>query len=132
MKNDCKYLFVYGSLLSHNNEYAALLKNNSRFIAQGRLTGVLYDIGEYPGALYNPAAATTIYGDVLLLNAGTDVLLSLDDYEGFGPAQPQPNEFIRTVLPVYIPSGIINCQVYLYNLPVTGYRQITSGRYNPA
>lgn len=131
MESDCKYLFVYGTLLSHNNGYASLLKNNSRFIAEGSLSGLLFDIGEYPGALYNPAATERIYGDVLLLNNGTDVLTSLDDYEGYGHNQSQPNEFIRSVLPVYTTLGIINCQVYLYNLPVTGYRQITSGRYIP-
>mgnify|MGYP001557378971 CR=1 FL=1 len=131
MESDCKYLFVYGTLLSHNNGYASLLKNNSRFIAEGSLNGLLYDIGEYPGARYDPAAAERIYGDVLLLNNDADVLTDLDDYEGYGHSQSQPNEFIRVVLPVHTASGIINCQVYLYNLPVTGYRQITSGKYNP-
>ena len=131
MESDCKYLFIYGTLLSHNNGYASLLKNNSRFIAEGSLNGLLYDIGEYPGARYDPAAAERIYGDVLLLNNDADVLTDLDDYEGYGHSQSQPNEFIRVVLPVHTASGIINCQVYLYNLPVTGYRRITSGRYNP-
>jgi gamma-glutamylcyclotransferase (GGCT)/AIG2-like uncharacterized protein YtfP len=91
----------------------------------------LYNIGEYPGALYDPAATERIYGDVLLLNNDADVLTNLDDYEGYGHNQPQPNEFIRVTLPVDTASGTIICQVYLYNLPVTGYGQITSGRYNP-
>jgi len=131
MENDCKYLFVYGTLLSHNNQYASLLKNGSRFVAGGSINGYLYNIGEYPGAIYVPYARERVYGNVFLLNDDTNVLTSIDEYEGYGPNETQPNEFIRVVLPVHTLAVIINCQVYLYNLPVNGYRQISSGKYNP-
>lgn len=129
MESDCKYLFVYGSLLSNNNTYAALLKNNSTFVSDGSFNGYLYDLGDYPGAIYQPDSSSLVFGSILLLQNSYEILQAIDDYEGYGPTQPQPNEFIRTIIPIHTENGIAECQVYLYNLPVVGLLEITSGKY---
>jgi gamma-glutamylcyclotransferase (GGCT)/AIG2-like uncharacterized protein YtfP len=120
-------LFIYGTLLNEDNEYALYLKNNSRFYSTGKLKAKLYDIGEYPGAVL--ADGDHIYGSILEINDPEKVLPIIDDYEGFGTDQPQPNEFIRVLTKIETGSGFVNCWVYLYNLPVTGLPQIHSGRY---
>jgi len=53
----------------------------------------------------------------------------IDDYEGFGEDQEQPNLFIREMAQVETDIGRIDCWVYLYNLPVEGFRGIESGDY---
>jgi gamma-glutamylcyclotransferase (GGCT)/AIG2-like uncharacterized protein YtfP len=120
-------LFIYGTLLNEDNEYARYLKNNSRFYSTGKLKGKLYDIGEYPGAVLSDGEH--IYGSILEINDPEKVLPIIDDYEGFGDNQFQPNEFIRVLTKIGTISGFVNCWVYLYNLPVTGLKRIESGRY---
>ena len=57
------------------------------------------------------------------------ILKVLDDYEGFGDNQPQPNEFTRKLIIVDSGLGLTDCWVYLYNLPVNGLAQVANGDY---
>jgi len=130
MENDCKYLFVYGTLLENDNEFGAFLKSNSNHITSGSFNGYLYDLGEYPGAIYDPLTKQQVFGQVLLLDNDPAILKTLDEYEGFGEEDDQPDLFIRRIIPVHTDKKIMDCYVYLYNLPVTGCPQISSGIYN--
>jgi gamma-glutamylcyclotransferase (GGCT)/AIG2-like uncharacterized protein YtfP len=122
-------LFVYGTLLNENNEYAAYLKNHSRLFSNGKIKGKLYDIGEYPGAILLPKGEDYIYGSILELDHPEYIFPVIDDYEGYGNDQPLPNEFIRITVSVEAPSATINCWVYVYNLPIEGLKPIKNGRY---
>ena len=62
METDCKYLFVYGSLMNYDNEFAIYLNNNSRSYTKGNFNGLLYDMGEYPGAIFNKNTTYLVYG----------------------------------------------------------------------
>jgi gamma-glutamylcyclotransferase (GGCT)/AIG2-like uncharacterized protein YtfP len=123
-----RYLFVYGTLLQPGNTFAAYLKKHCSFYGEGRFKGLLYDAGQYPGALFLPAGDNFVYGHIFLMDNAAAVLKVLDDYEGFGAEQLQPNEFIREL--VDISEDVINCWVYLYNWPVEGLKLIESGRYS--
>jgi gamma-glutamylcyclotransferase (GGCT)/AIG2-like uncharacterized protein YtfP len=127
-ENSC-YLFVYGSLLDQKNEFAAYLNANGSFYSEGKFKGELYDTGEYPGALFLPDSYSYVHGKVFRIDKAKAVLKQLDDYEGFGEDQPRPNEFIRTIAAVETGMELINCEVYLYNLPVDGLKLIASGDY---
>jgi gamma-glutamylcyclotransferase (GGCT)/AIG2-like uncharacterized protein YtfP len=124
-----QYLFVYGTLLDESNTYAAYLKEHSRFYKTGRLKGKLFNIGNYPGAIWDEASDTFVYGAVFFMDDPKSTLKELDDYEGFGDDFAQPNEFVRQLIEVEIDSGNIKCWVYLYNLPVNTLLQISSGDY---
>jgi gamma-glutamylcyclotransferase (GGCT)/AIG2-like uncharacterized protein YtfP len=123
------FLFVYGSLLSDDNEFAIYLKNNSTFYSTGKVRGKLYDIGEYPGAILSAESSEYIHGSILKIDIPEKVLKIIDDYEGYGGEQPWPNEFIRIIAEIETEMRIINCWIYLYNLPVNGLRYIEGGRY---
>ena len=126
MNNDL--LFVYGSLLDGHNEFGQYLKRNSAFVSNGSFIGRLFDCGEYPGATAD-INGYTIKGSVYRLKSPALNLEMLDDYEGFGFEQEQPNLFVRNQITV---SGIdqeFKCWVYLYNLSVAGSTEITSGDY---
>ena len=121
-------LFIYGTLLNHNNEFAVYLKEHSHFFANGKVKGKLYDIGEYPGAILNDGDEY-IYGVILQIDDPEVVFLEIDDYEGYGDEQPEPNEFIRVSTDVETVSEIVSCYVYVYNLPIDDLPTITDGRY---
>ncbi len=123
------YLFVYGTLLDDYNEFGRYLKHNCSFFAKGRFKGRLYDIGEYPGAVADALSPGYVYGSIYIMNNEIEILKVLDDYEGFGGDQQQPNLFVREVIEVETDKGLIYCEVYLYNLSVDGLRVIESGDY---
>ena len=122
-------LFVYGSLLSADNEFANYLSNNAIFYGHGNFKGRLYDIGEYPGAILSGNDPYDISGSIYKLNDPMQALKILDDYEGFGDGQEQPDLFIRQLLSVETITGTISCWVYLYNLSVDDFIEIRSGDY---
>jgi gamma-glutamylcyclotransferase (GGCT)/AIG2-like uncharacterized protein YtfP len=124
------YLFVYGTLLDDGNEFGVYLKNNSQFFTNGRFKGVLFDLGEYPGAIYRPGDETYVYGSVFILKEPDKVLKMLDTYEGFGENENQPNLFTRELIGVETGNEPAACWVYLYNLPVDNFPEITQGRYS--
>lgn len=126
MKN--ALLFIYGTLLNHNNDFAVYLKDHSHFFANGKVRGKLYDIGEYPGAVLDDSDEY-IYGVILQIDDPEVVFLEIDDYEGYGDEQPEPNEFIRILTEVETATEIVACYVYVYNLPVDGLQKIEGGRY---
>ncbi len=122
-------LFVYGTLLDEDNKYGIYLRDNSQFFSSGKLKGILYDIGEYPGAVLYPDGDNFIYGIILEIDDPSAVLALIDLYEGFGDDQPQPNEFIRVLTEAETDRGRIDCWIYLYNLPIYGLMPIANGKY---
>ncbi|MDO3625277.1 gamma-glutamylcyclotransferase [Mucilaginibacter sp. BT774] len=121
-------LFVYGTLLNHNNEFAVYLKEHSHFYANGKVRGKLYDIGEYPGAILDKSDEY-IYGVILQIDDPEVVFSEIDNYEGYGDEQPEPNEFIRVSADVETASEIVPCYTYVYNLPIDSLEKIEGGRY---
>lgn len=126
MKN--ALLFIYGTLLNHNNEFAVYLKDRSHFFANGKVKGKLYDIGSYPGAILEDCEEY-IYGVILQVDDPEVVFSEIDDYEGYGDEQPEPNEFIRIPANIETVSETVTCYIYVYNLPVNGLQKIEGGRY---
>ncbi len=129
MNENNRYLFVYGTLLDESNPYSVFLKENSHFYQKGRFRGALYNIGNYPGAVFVPASETFVHGSIFLIDDPKTVLKELDDYEGFGDDYAQPNEFLRVLIEVETDSASLKCWVYLYNLDTSALPTILSGRY---
>jgi gamma-glutamylcyclotransferase (GGCT)/AIG2-like uncharacterized protein YtfP len=129
METDCKYLFIYGTLLHANNEFAIYLRKHSQPFAPGSFPGLLYDMGSYPGAVHNPSAAGKVFGNIVLLDENPEVLKVIDKYEGIGPDEPQPYLYLRELVPIQTTNEVMVCWVYLYNRPLDGFEQIVSGRY---
>ncbi|MBS1524245.1 MAG: gamma-glutamylcyclotransferase [Bacteroidetes bacterium] len=122
-------LFVYGTLLDRSNQYGVYLKDNSILCSKGKINGRLYDIGEYPGAVLTSEGEEYVYGLVFKLKDPEEALVVLDEYEGFGADQPQPNEFIRVLTRAETQSGLVDCWIYVYNMPYQNLPRIASGNY---
>ena len=112
-----------------DNEFGRYLKQHAIIYKPGKFKGKLYDIGEYPGAVYLPDTDYKVHGIIIKLNDADETLKYIDDYEGFGENQLQPNLFIRKWLTVQTDNKNVKCWVYLYNHSTTQLKQIISGDY---
>jgi gamma-glutamylcyclotransferase (GGCT)/AIG2-like uncharacterized protein YtfP len=129
---DSDKLFVYGTLLQDaDNPVADFLRQYSELIGRGFFKGELYDIGNYPGAVYKPDGPYRVEGDMLRLFDPGFIFNHLDYYEGIGPQFSEPHQYIRRVIPVYPGDGknILVCWVYLYNWDTEGLALIRGGVY---
>jgi gamma-glutamylcyclotransferase (GGCT)/AIG2-like uncharacterized protein YtfP len=110
---------------------AKRLESQSRHVGAGWIGGRLYSLGHYPGVVLADAPLDRAHGELVRLINPARVLTWLDDYEGCGPAQPEPHEYERVVVPVTLRSGaVLEAWVYAYKGPVSRARQIPGGRFN--
>jgi gamma-glutamylcyclotransferase (GGCT)/AIG2-like uncharacterized protein YtfP len=59
------YLFVYGTLLSgFDNPYSQLLHQKARLVGSGFFGGTLYDLGQYPTAIYDQNTDSLVHGEI--------------------------------------------------------------------
>ncbi|WP_419699156.1 gamma-glutamylcyclotransferase family protein [Mucilaginibacter sp. NFX135] len=129
MKAICPRLFVYGTLLDSANSYGAYLQQHCTLLQTGKFRGRLYDAGEYPAAIIDTNINQYVQGSIYLMDEPGKILSFIDDYEGFGDDQEQPNLFVRELTTIETGLGMIECWVYVYNLPVDGFLLIKSGNY---
>jgi gamma-glutamylcyclotransferase (GGCT)/AIG2-like uncharacterized protein YtfP len=122
-------LFVYGTLLSTDNEFGKFLADNCIFYAHGKFRGELYNIGEYPGALSNIEGDNYVLGSIYKLINTHAVLKFLDEYEGISVNDSLPHEYTREMISIETVSETVNCWTYLYNWPVIGLTKIAGGNY---
>lgn len=128
MKTD--KLFVYGSLMGGiQSPIATYLKSNSTFLGEGFVYGQLFDIGQYPGLIYNPALESRVVGHIFQLNNPAEMMPQLDYYECVGTDFSEPNEYTRKMVSVHLNQEKIECWTYLYQADTTNLQPIISGNY---
>ena len=113
----CDYLFVYGTLQTDfaPREIAQSLEA-LKLVGSATLPGLLYDLGEYPGAVLDPSSKETISGIVLQLPDNSRVLAEIDQYEEFDLRSPETSLFVRVLENVVLDSGRrLECWIYIYN-----------------
>lgn len=124
------FLFVYGTLMNNiQSTIADYLHNNSEFIGGGFFAGKLYDLGSYPGAVYDAKATSRVYGHVFRLYNAAIIFTKLDRYESIDVIKLETNEYSRIIIPVTIKNEMFNCWVYVYNFSTEGLPQIVGGNY---
>jgi len=103
-----RHLFAYGTLQPGlaPAEVAPTVEKLRR-VGEGFLFGKLYDLGDYPGAIIDPASAWVVYGTVYELPENAEILDALDRYEG--------PDYVRIVQHVtLVEGGGLNCWAYDY------------------
>ncbi len=119
-------LFVYGTLQIKGNHFADFLNKNAQFVSAGKLKGELFDLGNYPGAVYAPDSDSYVKGMVFELENPDLVLRELDFYEGIGSSGC---EYVREIVPIVTVNEIIECWVYLFILSTGDNFKINDGDY---
>ena len=133
MKQDQYNLFVYGSLRQgfHHAAHQYISKYFS-FVGNGKMKGVLSDMGEYPAA--TPCEdGHFIIGELYEINVEEEIdwaLEQLDEYEGLFPEEDEGEKalFRREMTQIFLDNGdICHAWVYWYNGDVEGRPVIASG-----
>lgn len=123
-------LFTYGTLMQgFDNPYAETLRLSSKYLGKGYFNGRLYRVEWYPGALFEPNAASLVYGEIYQLNS-LEILKTLDEYEDVLEDEAA-SLYVRKVIPVRDSQGMtVPCWVYLYNKPVEELSLIETGDFS--
>lgn len=114
------FLFAYGTLQPTRapQEIRDVLKR-IRPVGKAVARGILYDLGEYPGAVFGDEFSDSVKGSVFRLPHDAaergNLLDRLDEYEGVNSHDPSSSLFVRRQLPVLLRNGRkITCWAYEY------------------
>lgn len=112
-----KYLFVYGTLRRNETppEVTGLM-GSLELVGAGSVPGHIFDLGEYPGAIFDPTSTSRVRGEIYKLPKSPQFLRKLDSYEEFDPNSPRQSLFIRVNTAVETNNGErLNCWAYRIN-----------------
>lgn len=126
------YIFVYGLLKStYKNEAATFVRTHAELVGRGNFPGYLYDIGTYPGAVFDETSPHLVHGEIYRITGDVAVLNQfLDEFEGVGPKFEQPNEYVKEVITIHSETDDYEASCYLYNRNSSGLKLIKSGVYD--
>jgi gamma-glutamylcyclotransferase (GGCT)/AIG2-like uncharacterized protein YtfP len=125
-----EYLFSYGTLQPElaPAEIASLV-SQLRPIGRASIPGILYDLGDYPGAVVGDMNLK-VWGQVFELPTDPGVLRQLDDYEEFFAAEIERSQFVRTECNATLDNGrMIRVWVYMYNRDPSRSPRIANGSF---
>ncbi len=123
-------LFVYGSLRSgfHHAAYTYISRYFT-LLADARVKGALFDMGEYPAAI--PVEADSyIIGELYHIKNPDEfswAMAQLDDYEGLHTENNELPLYRRELTAVYVGDQVTQAWVYWFNGDVSGKQLIESG-----
>jgi gamma-glutamylcyclotransferase (GGCT)/AIG2-like uncharacterized protein YtfP len=111
-------VFVYGSLRRGSARAMSIRFPKSRFVAEAKVSGSLYDLGAYPGLLLDESNSLVI-GEVYEVD--DEILNNLDDFESSG-------HYWRKQVKISIGTHIKKCWIYAPNPEAfSRHTLITSG-----
>lgn len=117
-------VFVYGTLLRGMIRSAVLA--GGRFLGHGRLDGILYDLGSYPGLTQG---AGFVYGELYTIDQNK--LNELDRIEGYFPENTSSSlyERRRVVVRLFNDGSTVKAYSYFYLHDLKEALQIACGDY---
>ena len=122
------YLFVYGTLMKGiPSRMARFLEQHGSFLGEGSTRGWLYDLGNYPGLVFDAQAENEVVGHLFSLDHPAAVFAILDTFEGIQPNHS--GEYARVEIPVFFQNQILYCWVYQYNQNPEGLPVIAQKSY---
>lgn len=128
-----EYLFVYGSLRSPCHVPEAIEAVANRFVRRGlgKVSGRLYDFGDFCGAILDSNGISVVHGELVELPSDEDVLKILDRYEEIDPSHPANGLFWRQRTKVRLVDGSEKeAWIYTYNRAPGNALVILSGDYH--
>src|SRR5688572_18463834 len=95
------------------------------YAGRGYIQAALFDLGIYPAAI--PSAEGTVSGELYQLLDPIGVLETLDEIEGYRPAEPERSLYIRVITDVTRDDGgVTPAWAYFYNAPLGRAQRIQS------
>jgi gamma-glutamylcyclotransferase (GGCT)/AIG2-like uncharacterized protein YtfP len=124
------FVFFYGTLMTPFNRPGRQRVNaQMSFRGRGRISAALFDLGIYPAAIPSDDGSL-VSGEVYELLDAPAVLATLDEIEGYRPAEPERSLYTRVLTDVAVDSGgTVQAWAYFYNAPLGRAQRIASGDY---
>lgn len=124
------YLFVYGTLRFSNSLIRqGEISGEFEFVGKGKVKGVMYDIGNYPGAVKGNSG-NEVNGEVFRMMDAKGVLAILDSYENYNMMDERNCEYIRRKTRVRMESGeFLMAWLYWYNGDMKTKKRIGENDY---
>lgn len=124
-------LFVYGSLLSGFKSPAyEYISRYFDLVSEGKVKGLLFDMGEYPAAVPAEFHDSFIEGELYRIRHEKEfswAIAQLDDYEGVLVEPGESPLYRRNLVQVATANGPETAWIYWFNGDVSGRPQIESG-----
>lgn len=122
-------VFFYGTLMAgFDRRRRAGMDQKLAYVGRGSIRAALFDLGIYPAAVPDPEGLC--WGEVYEMTDPAEVLVALDDIEGYRPEAPDLSLYSRTKATVTLPDGSeAPAWVYFYNAPLGRAQRIPSGDY---
>ncbi len=118
-------LFVYGTLKRRAPRRQHPLLHDAQYLAKASISGVLYDLGEYPGLIRPSRNRQRVAGELYELSDETapEMLRALDRYEG--------KEYVRRRVFVTLSNGKRRAAwAYVLRRRPKSAMRVQSGRYS--
>jgi len=97
-------------------------------LGRGSIRAALFDLGIYPAAI--PAADSRVWGEVHRMRDVDAVLATLDEIEGYRPAEPDASLYTRAETDAtFVDGRVVRVWTYFYNAPLGRAERIESGDY---
>jgi gamma-glutamylcyclotransferase (GGCT)/AIG2-like uncharacterized protein YtfP len=130
MGNNVTKLFVYGSLRSgfHHPAYEYISKHFT-LISEGKVRGLLYDMGSYPAAIPTNEDSFII-GELYDLKPSSDfswAIEQLDAYEGVDPEEGEVQLYKREVAEIFYNDHTTTAWIYWFAGTIEDQPAIMSG-----
>ena len=125
------HIFIYGSLRSEFNVPSRrFLEMYAECTGRGSLSGRLYQISWYPGAVKSKKSGDWVHGEIYRILEEEPLLERLDEYEGYSSGQSKNNLFVRSEENIHLSiDSTLPAWIYLYNRSTAGKTRIESGDY---
>ena len=130
MEKHADKIFVYGTLRRGFALHPELKKLGARYLGKGRVTGTLFDLGEYPGLIRSGGNGSRVEGELYEIKSPSEQLPVLDKLEEFDAKRPGKSLFVRKRVTVTLKQGV-RTRAWGYVLPrkPRHARVIASGIY---
>ncbi|MCB1308002.1 MAG: gamma-glutamylcyclotransferase [Leptospiraceae bacterium] len=136
-------LFVYGTLRAdYEHPCHHIILTHGTHVSHAWTHGRLYLIDYYPGLILSRQSGERVHGELYRLDNPGPVFLMLDAYEGCGPDDASPTEYVRRMVHVFpAPAQAstttaelesdqpLEAWTYIYNWSVPEDRRILSGDF---
>lgn len=130
MEQKNQQLFVYGSLRSGFQHPAyAYISRYFSLVGDGKVKGLLYDMGDYPAAVPSENEQFII-GELYRINNPDELawaMAQLDDYEGVHSENGEPALYRREEVNVFLNDKETMASIYWFNGSTAGKELIESG-----
>jgi gamma-glutamylcyclotransferase (GGCT)/AIG2-like uncharacterized protein YtfP len=112
------------------NERHRYLVTHADYAGEGTFNGILYRVRHYPGAVPSTNPDDIVHGELYRLRDPDALFAALDPYEGCGPDDGAPTDYVRVTATIHKSGGgTVVAWIYRYNRYVFGLTRIESGRF---